>query len=83
MKRESHRYDINITRLGHGLKYTKYKIYLSMMMLICTEQHLSNIRNLIHENVKQYWTRVEKSVANVKKCAYWKLKNKIVKRWWR
>ena len=34
MKNKSNRYDINRPRSGHGHKYSKYKKYLIMMMLI-------------------------------------------------
>ena len=34
MKNRSQRYDINAPRLRHGLKYTKYKTYLSIMIVI-------------------------------------------------
>ena len=37
---ENDRYDMNKTRLRHGYKYTKYKMCLSMMMVICNKQHL-------------------------------------------
>ena len=40
--KRSHRYDINRARPRHKHKYTKYKMYLSMMV-ICIKQHLSNI----------------------------------------
>ena len=53
MKIRSHRYDLNRTKSKHGHKYSKYKKCLSMMMLICIKQHLSNIWNLIHVKVKQ------------------------------
>ena len=43
MKNRSHRYEINKTRLRRGRKYTKYKRCLSMMMVMCNKQHLSNI----------------------------------------
>ena len=43
MKNRSKRYDINRPRRRHGHKYTKYKIYLDIMMVICIKQHLSNI----------------------------------------
>ena len=43
MKNRSSRYDINRPRLRHGDKYTKYKICLDIMMVICIKQHLSNI----------------------------------------
>ena len=63
MKNRSHRYDIYRPRLRHGLKYTKitkYKICLSIMMVICIKQHLRSIWNLTHEKVKQHWGWVEK-----------------------
>ena len=43
MKYRSHRYKMNILLPIHGHKYTKYKMYLSIMMFICIKQHLSNI----------------------------------------
>ena len=43
MKNRSHRYDINRPRPGDTHKYTKYKMCLSTMTVICTKQHLSNI----------------------------------------
>ena len=47
-----YRYDINRPRLRHGLKHIKYKMSVSIMMVICIkEQHLSNS---IHEKVKQH-----------------------------
>ena len=59
MKNRSHRCDIN----RHGHKYSKYKMWLSMMKLICIKQHLSNILSSIQEKVKQHWGWVKKSVA--------------------
>ena len=38
-----HRYSMNRTRPRHGHKFTKHKICLSMMMVLCNKQHLSNI----------------------------------------
>ena len=43
MKNRSHKCDINRPRLSHDQKYTKYKLSLSIMMVICIKQHLSNI----------------------------------------
>ena len=43
IKNRSHRSDINRPRLRHGHRYTKYKLYLSIMMVIYIKQHLSNI----------------------------------------
>ena len=36
-------YDLNRPKPKHGHKYTKYKMCLSIMMVICIKQHLSNI----------------------------------------
>ena len=38
MKNRSHRYDMNRTRSGHDYKYTKYKMCLSMMMIMCNNE---------------------------------------------
>ena len=35
---------------------------LSIMMVVCIKQHLSNIWNSIHEKVKQHWGSVEKTL---------------------
>ena len=43
MKNRSHRYNINRPRPKHGLKYTKYKRCLSVVMVIYIKQHLNNI----------------------------------------
>ena len=60
MRNRSHRYDINRSRSKHGHKDSKYKKCLSMMMLICVEQHLSNIWSSIHDKVKQHWGQEKK-----------------------
>ena len=49
MKNRSHRYNINSPRPTHEHKYTKFKMCLSVMIVICTKQHVSSI----HEKVKQ------------------------------
>ena len=54
MKNRSQRYDINRSRPRHGHKYTKYKTCLSIMMVVCINQHLSNILSSGHEKVKQH-----------------------------
>ena len=43
IKIRSQRYNINIPRPGNGLKYTKYKMCLSIMMVVRFKQDLSNI----------------------------------------
>ena len=35
--------DLKRPRPRHGHKYTKYKMFLSIMMVICIKQHLNNI----------------------------------------
>ena len=42
-KNRSHRYDINKPRPRHGQKYSKCKTCLSMIMIICIKQQLSNM----------------------------------------
>ena len=61
LKNRSYRYDIGQDMDGH--KHTKYKMCLSIIMVIYIKQHLSNIWNSIHEKVKQHWAWVEKSVT--------------------
>ena len=48
MENSSQICDINKPRPRHGHKYTKYKMRLSAVMLICIKQHL------IKNNVKIY-----------------------------
>ena len=55
MNERSQRYDINTLRPRHRHKYTKYKMFLSIMMVTCIKQHLSNTRSSIYEKVKQNW----------------------------
>ena len=43
MENGSSIYDTNGPRHRQGHKYTKYKMCLSIMMVICTKQHLDNI----------------------------------------
>ena len=51
MKNRSHGYDINWPRTRHGHQYTKYKLCLSIMMVIYIKQHIKNIWSSIHEKV--------------------------------
>ena len=62
-KNRSHRYDANRPKPWYGQEYTTYKICLTIMMVICIKQHLSNIWSWIHEKVKQQWGWAEKSLA--------------------
>ena len=43
MKSGPQKYNVNRPGSRPGHKYNKYKKCLSMMMLICNKQHLSNI----------------------------------------
>ena len=67
MKSKSKRYDLNRSGPRHGHKYTKYKMCLSIMMIICIKQHLSNIWSSIHGKFKQHWDWVEKKALLIKK----------------
>ena len=49
-----HRYDVNRRRPRREHKYTKYKMCLIFVMVICIKQHLSNILSSVHEKVKQH-----------------------------
>ena len=62
MKNRSHRYNINRPRPRHGHKCTKYKLYLSVMMVKCINQNLSNTWSTIHEKVKQHCVTYQKCV---------------------
>ena len=42
MKNKSYKYNINRLKPRDGHKYTKYKVSLSIMMVICIKQHVSN-----------------------------------------
>ena len=54
MKNRSQRYDINRPRSRHGHKFSNWKKYLSMMMLICIKQLLSNIWSSVSEKVNPF-----------------------------
>ena len=43
IENRSHKYNFNRPRPRPERKYSKYKKILSMMMAVCTKQHLSNI----------------------------------------
>ena len=67
MKNGSHRYDANRPRPRHGHKHTKYKMCLSIMVVICIKQHLSNSWSSIHEKVMQHWGWNEKKRVSLYK----------------
>ena len=68
MKIDSCKYGINRPRCRHEHKYSKYMKSLSMMMLMCIKQHLSNIWTSVFENVKQHWGWVEKKALLIEKA---------------
>ena len=69
MRNRSQIYSIIRPRPRHGHKYTKYKIYLSIIMVICITQHLSNIWSRIHKNLSNTEAELKKSVG-YKKSVY-------------
>ena len=60
---KSHRYDIYRPRRRHRHTFTKYQMYLSMMLVVCIKQHLSKIWSSAHENLSN-------SEAELKSVAY-------------
>ena len=66
-KNKSHRYDINRPRSSHGHKYSKYKKCLTMIMLICIKQHLSNEAELM-EKLTNAETELKKTLLIKKTC---------------
>ena len=59
-KNRSPKYDMNRPRPRHGHEYTKYKMFLNIMMLECIKQHLGNVWSSIHEKANKHWGWVEK-----------------------
>ena len=51
MNKKSHRYDINGSSPNMDINILNVKCVLSIMMIRCTTQHLSNIWSSIHEKV--------------------------------
>ena len=75
MKSKSHRTDINRYRSSRGVNVVNIVNIvnikcLSMMMLICIKQHLSNIWSWIHEKVKQHWGWIQKKPLLISKKTY-------------
>ena len=68
IKKRSHRCNINRPRPRHGHKYSKYKKCLSMMMVMCIEEHLSNIWRSVYDKVKLHRGWVEKKRLIIKKA---------------
>ena len=70
MKNGSHRYDINRHKSRHGYKYSENKKCVSMMILTCIRQHLSNIWSSIHEkNEKNHKKKKKKKNVAYKQKA--------------
>ena len=69
MKNRSQIYEINRSGQRYGCKYIKYKIYISIIMVIF-KQHLSKTLSSIHEKVKQHWGWAEKKRCLYKKIVY-------------
>ena len=68
MKNRPYRYDIIGPRSRHAQKCCKYQKCLSMMILKCIKQRLSNIWSSVHEKVKQHWGWVAKKPCLLKTC---------------
>ena len=70
-KKRSHRYNIERPRPRHGHKYTKYKMCLSIMMVLCIKQHLSNIWSWIHKKLRNTDASLKKKALLIKKSVYY------------
>ena len=70
IKNRSQRYDINRPRTGYRHKYAKYKMCLSIIMVICIKQHLSNIWSSIRKKVKHTEAELKKALL-IKKSVYY------------
>ena len=64
----SQRYDTNWPRHRHGHKYTKYKMCLGIMVVICIKQHLSNIWSSFMRKLSNIEAKLKKGVAYEKAC---------------
>ena len=64
MKSRSQRCDKNKPRARYGQKYTKYKMCLSIMVVVW-----SNIWSSIHEKLSNSEAELNKSVAYKKACS--------------
>ena len=60
--------DINIIRQILEHKYTKYKMLMMVVMVMCNKQHLSNIWSWIHLKVNTTVAELKKRVAYKKAC---------------
>ena len=71
--------------LDMGTDILKYKMYLSIMMVLCIKQHQTKIWSSVHEKVKQRWGWVEKkdcslqyftfALGTIWKFSVWNLTN--------
>ena len=73
MKNRSYRYDINRPRPGHGQKYTKYKMSLSIMMAMCIKQHLNNSLDQLMKKLSNTEAELKNIVAYKKACILFKI----------
>ena len=70
MKNRSQRYNINRRRPSHGHKYTKYKVCLSIMTVICIKQHLATFAAQFMKKLSSTEAELKKSVAYKKSVEY-------------
>ena len=62
IKNRSQRSDINRHRARYGSKYNKYKMRLSIMMVMCIKQHLSNFEAQFIKTLSNTEAELKKSV---------------------
>ena len=69
-KNRSQRYDINKPSPRHGHKYTKYKMYLSIMMVIF-KQHLTTFEAQFMKKLSNTDAELKKKSVAFKKSVYY------------
>ena len=78
MKNRSHRHDIKRPTSKHAYKHSTSKKCLSMIMVICIKEHLSNIWSSVHEEMEQHQGWVEKKLCLYRKnCLFYPVETNV------
>ena len=78
MKNRSHRRDIKRPTSKHAYKHSTSKKCLSMIMVICIKEHLSNIWSSVHEEIEQHQGWVEKKLCLYRKnCVFYPVETNV------
>ena len=66
MKNRSHKYGINRPRPRNGHKYTKYKLCLSIMIVLCINQHQATFETQFMKKLSSTGTELKMSKLKAK-----------------